>query len=59
MREIREDAEMVGRKIGDERLLEKIRGYVEMDKEGQDELRADAGTLFGFLFSSIINKSKL
>ena len=50
---------MVGRKIGDERLLEKIRGYVEMDKEGQDELRADAGTLFGFLFSSIINKSKL
>jgi len=59
VREIREDAEMVGRKIGDERLLEKIRGYVEMDKEGQDELRADAGTLFGFLFSSIINKSKL
>lgn len=58
VREIREDAEMVGRKIGDERLLEKIRGYVEMDKEGQDELRADAGTLFGFLFSSII-QSKL
>lgn len=43
VREIREDAEMVGRKIGDERLLEKIRGFVEMSKEEQDELRADAG----------------
>ncbi|GAA5848790.1 hypothetical protein JCM3766R1_005309 [Sporobolomyces carnicolor] len=42
VRDLKEDADMVARKIGDERLCEKIRQFVEMDKEGQDELRADA-----------------
>lgn len=45
VRDLKEDADMVARKIGDERLCEKIRQFVEMDKEGQDELRADAGKL--------------
>lgn len=43
VRDLKEDAEMVARKIGDDRLCDKIRQFVEMDKEGQDELRADAG----------------
>ncbi|GAA5820277.1 hypothetical protein JCM10212_000396 [Sporobolomyces blumeae] len=42
VRDIREDAELVARKIGDERLCDKVRQFVEMDKEGQDEFRADA-----------------
>lgn len=51
VRDLKEDAEMVRNKVGDERMCDKIRQFVEMNKEGQDEIRDDAGW-FIFFFSS-------
>ncbi|GAA5942680.1 hypothetical protein JCM1841_004150 [Sporobolomyces salmonicolor] len=42
VKDLKEDAEMVARKIGDDRLCEKVRQYINLDKESQDEMRADA-----------------
>ncbi|GAA5978325.1 hypothetical protein JCM11641_004657 [Rhodosporidiobolus odoratus] len=42
VRELKEDGEMVAKKIGDERLTEKVRIYVNASKEEQDELRLEA-----------------
>ncbi|GAA5913550.1 PX domain-containing protein [Sporobolomyces salmoneus] len=42
VRDLKEDAEMVRRKVGDERLCDKVVQFVEMSREEQDELRADA-----------------
>ncbi|GAA5884933.1 hypothetical protein JCM16303_005354 [Sporobolomyces ruberrimus] len=42
VRDLKEDAEMVRNKVGDERMCDKIRQFVEMNKEGQDEIRDDA-----------------
>ncbi|GAA6038123.1 hypothetical protein JCM8097_007558 [Rhodosporidiobolus ruineniae] len=42
VRDLKEDAEMVARKIGDDRLCEKVRVYVNASKEEQDELRLEA-----------------
>ncbi|GAA5841301.1 hypothetical protein JCM11251_001619 [Rhodosporidiobolus azoricus] len=39
---LRDDAEMVARKIADDRLCEKIRLYVNSPKEEQDEFRLEA-----------------
>lgn len=41
-RELNEDAELVARKIGDERLCEKVRNYVEAPKEAQELVKKDA-----------------
>ncbi|POY76521.1 hypothetical protein BMF94_0362 [Rhodotorula taiwanensis] len=42
VKELREDAELVARKIGDDRLCEKVRLYVDAPREEQDEIRLDA-----------------
>ncbi|GJN92669.1 hypothetical protein Rhopal_005704-T1 [Rhodotorula paludigena] len=42
VRDLRDDAELVARKIGDDRLCEKVRQYIEADKEDQDAIRLDA-----------------
>ncbi|GAA5913816.1 hypothetical protein JCM6882_007707 [Rhodosporidiobolus microsporus] len=39
---LQEDAELVARKIGDDRLCEKVRLYVNAPKEEQDDLRLEA-----------------
>lgn len=41
-RELREDAQLVARKIGDERLCQKVENFVAASKEVQDTFRADA-----------------
>ncbi|KAK4692607.1 hypothetical protein P7C70_g9092, partial [Phenoliferia sp. Uapishka_3] len=41
-RELKEDAEMVARKIADERMVGKVQGFVEASKEMQDIYKADA-----------------
>lgn len=42
VRDLRDDAELVARKVGDDRLCEKVRQYIEADKEDQDAIRLDA-----------------
>lgn len=42
-RELREDAEMVARKIGDERMVQKVQNFVDASKDIQDIFRAEAG----------------
>ncbi|BGP17909.1 hypothetical protein JCM10213_003916 [Rhodosporidiobolus nylandii] len=42
VKDLHEDAELVARKIGDDRLTEKVRIYVNASKEEQDELRLEA-----------------
>ena len=41
-RELRDDAQLVARKIGDDRLCEKVRQYVDASREDQDAIRLDA-----------------
>ncbi|GAA5879573.1 hypothetical protein JCM3774_000289 [Rhodotorula dairenensis] len=41
-KELRDDAELVARKIGDERLIEKVRQYVDAPREEQEAIRLDA-----------------
>jgi hypothetical protein len=43
-RELKDDSELVARKIGDERLVAKVRYYVDAPKEVQDMYKADAGS---------------
>ncbi|KAM0789993.1 hypothetical protein ACM66B_005323 [Microbotryomycetes sp. NB124-2] len=42
VRELREDAELVARKIGDDRLVQKVEAYVEAPKDVQDAMKAEA-----------------
>ncbi|GAA5977052.1 hypothetical protein JCM10908_004837 [Rhodotorula pacifica] len=42
VKELRDDAELVARKIGDDRLCEKVRQYVDASREDQDAIRLDA-----------------
>ena len=41
-RELKEDADMVARKIADDRLVQKVQNYVEAPKATQDIFRAEA-----------------
>lgn len=42
-RGLREDAELVARKIGDDRFVEKVENFVNAPKDVQDAMRAEAG----------------
>lgn len=42
-RELKEDAEMVARKIDDEDMVQKVQNFVDAPKAIQDICRADAG----------------
>ncbi|GAA6024973.1 hypothetical protein JCM10207_008123 [Rhodosporidiobolus poonsookiae] len=42
VKDLRDDAELVARKINDDRLCEKVRLYVNASREEQDELRLEA-----------------
>lgn len=49
-RELRNDSELVARKIGNDDMVQKVRNYVEAPKELQDLYKSDArewSSLFG------------
>ena len=41
-RELRDDSELVARKVGDDRLVRKVEEFVDAPKETQDAMRAEA-----------------
>lgn len=43
VKSLQDDAELVAKKINDDRLCEKVRLYINSSKEEQDELRLEAG----------------
>lgn len=44
-RELRDDSELVARKIGDDRLCDKVQEFVDAKKEVQDRIRQEAGEM--------------
>jgi hypothetical protein len=50
VKSLQDDAELVARKINDDRLCEKVRLYINSSKEEQDELRLEAGSFSASTF---------